>query len=174
MTTKNQNRINQEGQDKNNQLMRETESALAEINIQIGEEYKNDYKSDDNTNSVIVELHAKRDRLIMTLQSLNNSLNRNKGMSVSTDASIVKAGDIVRISELFEGNAEKEINTYKLTNQLYADIFADIPEINVTSPLGYNIMGKKVGTIVNYTVESSKVKTQIEILAINPELTKTR
>ena len=174
MTTSKIKEIDQKGLMDNQQQIKLMEMELANIEIKLGEEYQDDYKSNHILNPNIIDLKSRQSKQIKDLKEARNALLNTKVVEINTALNIVKMGDIVQISELFVGDLEKEINTYKLTCKHYADIFAEVPEINTESPLGQAIIGQKVGAVINYEVSASKTKVQVEILAINPEINKIK
>ena len=112
---------------------------------------------------------AKRDedRILGELRRKTADLKRIVIVEHGTDENIVEVNDYVVLEVEYDEN-DKEVQTYRILGSDNGDLFADIAEVSLNSPIGKAVYHKPVGFKGQFEVRGSV--TKLEILKIAKSL----
>ncbi|MDD4795866.1 MAG: hypothetical protein PHG03_04860 [Bacilli bacterium] len=98
--------------------------------------------------------------LITQINNMNQNLNKIEIIkSDKADSSIVNLNDIIEVQFLINNNNNTDI--FKLTGNYFTKDDSEYDELTLNSPVGNAIYHQKIGSIVEYNVESNIYKLKI-------------
>lgn len=143
-------------------LLAEIEAIKAKINeVNSGRREAYDAGSGDGWDSPeFEEIERVENVLLGELKSKCDQLTRAKIIEKSDNVDLVDIGDIILAVFTDPSNKSNELK-FKLVGG-NGDLFAEIQEVSVNSPMGIAVYKKKVGDICNYSVNNNNYTVEIK------------
>ena len=73
---------------------------------------------------------------------------------------VVNIGDTLKLEIIYD-ESDRDVSTVKLTGKYIPDVNSNIEEITLNSPIGKTIYKRKVGEVIDFTINENNAKVKI-------------